>query len=426
MSLRLLAVGDVHLGRRPSRLPEELAGESRALGPAGAWQTLVDIAISENVDAVALAGDVVEGEEDFYEAYRELDAGIKRLVESGTRVAGVSGNHDVHVLPRLADQLADFTLLGRGGAWQTLKLTAGGESLVLHGWSFPRDRVHASPLEGVRLRTEYGVNLGLLHCDRDRPGSIYAPVASSELAAAGLDGWLLGHIHLPDPLDAANPAGYLGCISGMDPGEADDHGPWLLTVERGRIQSFKQWVIAPLRWETLELDLSALGEPDEARALLLERIRERDGDIGNKKRPPRAVGLRVRLVGRTGFGRRVQELFRDETGEIIFDATSGRRYFIERVVLDTRPVLPLEELARRDDPPGLLARRLCLLEHPQGKAARELVASARRRLERLRSEARWRALHGAPLDDASTSAWLQSAGIRLLEAMLAQQGNERQ
>ena len=65
-----------------------------------------------------LAGDVVEQEDDFYEAYGDLRRGVDRLAAAGVPVLGVSGNHDVQVLPRLADAVPGFRLLGRGGAWE--------------------------------------------------------------------------------------------------------------------------------------------------------------------------------------------------------------------------------------------------------------------------------------------------------------------
>lgn len=422
MPFRLLAVGDLHLGRKPSRLPDELVSEARDLGPAGAWRRLVDRAIEAGVDAVALAGDVVEREDDYYEAYRELKRGVERLASAGVRVVGVAGNHDVNVLPRLADQLPDFRLIGRGGEWETLRLETGGETVTLHGWSFRQEQVWQSPLEGVGFERGAGLDLGLLHCDRDMPGSRYAPVMSRELEAAGLDGWLLGHIHAPDALSVENPSGYLGCVSGMDPGEPGDRGPWLVTVEGGRIRDLEQWVLAPLRWESLELDLTDLAEPENARSELTRKLRERDEVIAALALPPRAVGIRLRLTGRTRLGRAVEALFQRELHTLIYDGVAGTGYFVERCLTDTRPVIALADLAKQDDPPGLLARRLCLLNDPESDDAKRLIRDARERLEEQRRDSRWQALDPEPLDDAAVIDWLRRSGARLLEDMLEQQG----
>jgi DNA repair exonuclease SbcCD nuclease subunit len=421
MPFRLLAVGDMHLGRRPSRLPEELTGQSRELGPAGAWARVVEEAIEAGVDAVALAGDVVEGETDFFEAYRELYQGVDRLTAAGIRVLGVVGNHDVAVLPRLAEQIKAFELLGRGGQWQAAQLEANGEAVTLWGWSFPRARVMESPLAGAQFDRGPSVNIGVLHCDREQAGSPYAPVSNRELDAAGLDGWLLGHIHQPDALNVRQPSGYLGSATGMDPGEHGARGPWLVTVDGGRIQAVEQWVLAPLRWERLGLDIEGMAEPEEARGLVLDRLRDLDTAVAAARQPADAVGLRVRFTGCTRLGEAVVALFSEQDREHLDDGQGGTRYFIERLENATRPEIPIDELAGRSDPAGLLARRLLLLERPVDDTERRaLVTEAHGKLEARAREERWSGLHAQPPDDEATAEWLQRSGMRLLERLLAQ------
>jgi len=423
MPLKLLAVGDIHLGRRPARLPHELAGDARALGPAGAWRRVVARAIAEGVDAVALAGDVVEREDDFYEAYRELRAGVEELAAAGIRVLGVAGNHDVHVLPRLADQLDDFDLVGRDGKWETRTLEAGGEQATLHGWSFREARVPTSPVAEHDFQRGPGANLGLLHCDLDQRGSPYAPVMANELRDTGLDAWLLGHIHVPHALSVTRPVGYLGSLTGLDPGEPGDHGPWLITFEGGRVQGIDPWVLAPLRWEPLKLDLAELDEAESARARLLEKLREHDRTLAGLAEAPRAVGLRLRVTGRTDLGTEATRLLENDLGQLLHEGeTTGAHYFIEKVIAETRPEIPLHKLAERNDPPGLLAQRLLRLETPHSEEARGLIADGKKRLEQLRRESRWQALDPQPLEDDEVVDWLWRSGTRMLEDLLAQQG----
>ena len=81
--MKILAVGDIHLGRTPSRLPAELAGRSRRYGPAAAWERTVAAAMQAKVQAVLLAGDVVDREDDFFEAYRETGAGRRTTCRGG-------------------------------------------------------------------------------------------------------------------------------------------------------------------------------------------------------------------------------------------------------------------------------------------------------------------------------------------------------
>lgn len=421
--LKLLAVGDLHLGRRPSRLPEVFSSRAGELGPAAAWRRVVKAAIAHGVDAVALAGDLVEREDDFYEAYRALYDGVTDLAAAGIRVLGVAGNHDVRVLPRLADQISDFYLLGRNGKWESVDLRTDGEHLTLWGWSFPQREARRSPLEGVRFERPDGPSLGLLHCDRDQMDSPYAPVASRELEAAGLDGWLLGHIHVPDELEAPYPTGYLGSVTGMDPGESGSRGPWLVTVEQGRVASVEQWVLAPLRWERLSLNLTGIEEPVTVQDLLLEELRSLDRKLAKRHQPPEAVGLRLRLIGRTRFGEDAEAALGEELRELVPLGGSEIHYFIERLILDTRPEISLQELATRDDPPGLLARRLqCLEGAADNDQRRALIAEGRERLRARVRDARWQALGAQELDDKAVADWLCQAATRLLERMLAQRG----
>ena len=429
MSLKILAVGDIHLGRRPTRLPSNgeapLGERARELGPAEAWKRVVQTAVEEKVNAVLLAGDVVDQGLYYFEAYRELRAGVERLVSADIRILGVAGNHDVNVLPKLATQLQHFELLGGNGQWQKTELEAEGERLTLWGWSFPQEKVTTSPLEGVEFQTPQGPNLGLLHCDLDQRESPYAPVARRELEATNLDGWLLGHIHRPDKLSAPNPLGYLGSLTGLHPGETGTHGPWLISVQDGRIQEMEQWVLAPLRWEPLEVDISGILEAEEARERLLESLRKLDKKVAQAKQPPEAVGLRVDFTGRSSFGTAATKVLSEEDRAHIYHGTRETHYFIEQLENKVLPEIPLQELAKRSDPPGLLAQRLLLLNEPQeNPERRKLLAEAQQKLAERSRKPQWERLQKPPPDEEQTAAWLHRSGIRLLEELLAQQAQQ--
>lgn len=429
--MKLLAVGDLHLGRRPSRLPGELAGGDQAarLGPAEAWRRLVDAALDERVDALVLAGDVVQGENDFFEAYHHLGQGVERLSKAGIPVLGVAGNHDVRVLPRLKREVAGFELLGAGGQWEKRELMSRDERLTLWGWSFPSDQCFDSPLTGRAFDRGSGVNLGLLHADRDQSTSPYAPVSSLDLERAGLDGWLLGHIHQPDPLSAERPIGYLGSVTGSNPGEPGPRGPWLWTLAAGRVEKIEQWVLAPLRWEGLKVSMEGVDEPGEIDNRLLQAVRALDDKIVRGRWQPGAVGLRVRFTGRSRLGTAAVERHSHEDRANVFTGSRGTVYFVERVLNQTRPEIPLEELAQDLDPVGLLARRLLLLAgdsaHPGRRA---MIKEARASLDPFANDSRWSGLerpepNRPKLEDEEIADYLNRAGLQMLEMLLAQKGN---
>ena len=419
--MKILAIGDMHLGRTPSRLPPDLAGRAKDFGPAEAWRRAVDTALESGVRAVLLAGDVVEREDDFFEAYRRLSEGVERLTAQGVEVIGVAGNHDVKVLPRLAGQIPGFRLLGAGGKWQSHRIAEDGEALNVWGWSFPQEKVFESPLPAGPFDRKPGINLGLLHCDRDSGSSPYAPVSSLDFERAGLDGWLLGHIHKPDGLTAHSLNGYLGSLTGMDPGEPGSHGPWLITVAGGRIIETAQVPLAPLRWETLAVDLSGIGAAVEAKDRLLAEIRKLDEEISAAAAVPDAVGLRVVFTGRSRFGTAADGEFSADDREVVYRGSVNRHYFVESIRAHTRPEIDLRKLAERTDPPGLLARRLLWLDEPEGHVDRDrLVVVARERLHGVAGDSVWSGLNDGSAVETDPVEQLQEAGFRALEKLLAQ------
>ncbi len=420
--MKLLAVGDIHLGRLPTRIPKDFALAHSELGPAAAWRSTVDLAIREQSSAVLLAGDVVESERDFFEGFRELKAGVAKLTEAGIDVVAVAGNHDVEVLPRLANTLgkdSGFTLLGEGGVWQSHRIDDGASQVRIWGWSFPQRTVRTSPLSDAQFDRNAGIELGLLHCDLGQTKSAYAPVTRAELAQCGLDGWLLGHIHAPHALTTENPVGYLGCLSGMDPGEPGAHGPWLIELGEGRIREIRQVPIAPLRWEGLRIDLNALEDSGDLEQVLIAKAKHLDDALSAHGAAPKAIGLRVKFVGRPAHECALADC---KTG--VHFPIGNRHYFVEHIEAELLPEVSLEELAKREDPLGLLASRLLLLDRPASDLDRRaLIESASKHFtEQLQNRA-WRELE-SNADRCSEEAvieQLRTAGTSALLKLFAQQ-----
>lgn len=426
--MQLLAVGDLHLGRLPARLPAQIGSrqDARSLGPSAALARLVDEAIRQHIDAVAFAGDVVEQDDDFFEAYAELRRAVERLTEAGIDVVGVAGNHDVQVLPQLAREVPGFRLLGAEGVWEAIDLVgADGTEVRLFGWSFPRPRVTENPLANAGFERGGRPAIGLLHCDRDQPGSYHAPVTARELAATGLDAWLLGHIHKPDALSAEQPSGYLGSVTALRASEVGTRGPWLYDIGAGGVRAIAQWPLAPLRWEALDVDLTGIEAATDARTRILGAANALADTLATARLHPEVLGLRLRLHGRTALRRQVAGMLGDQELDDL-PLAGGIHGFVGRWRLETRPELDLEALARRPDPVGLLAQRLLWLDSdaddPQGRA---LLERAREQLGRAHREPAWSRLDlPAEPDTAQVKDWLRRGALDSLDALLAQHDRE--
>lgn len=424
---RLLFVGDVHLGRRPGGLPSDLDEHgltAAELTPAAAWRNVVEYALREKVDAVVLAGDVVESENARFEAFGPLDREVRRLVQAGIDVIAVTGNHDVEALPRLARLLPEFRLLGAAGRWELLTVKRGDLPVAhLLGWSFPEDLVETSPLADTELPTlpEDGLpRIGVLHCDLDAAGSRYAPVTRTELDRAGVDGWLLGHIHVPSDLAGGRPVGYLGSLVGLDPTETGQHGPWLVRVDADGALNAKQLPLAPLRWASEEVAVGELLEPEQLHSAFHRAFETiHDSVTAQPNNKTLAVGCRFTLTGTPAIHRALADRLRTADLATYSCALDDVVYFVNKIVDRSRPRLNLEEIAGADTPPGLLARRLLQLQG-DGDSAAELVRKTRARLVADSDDPRWSYLDRPVLDDAQVRELLVDAGMRALEDLLEQ------
>ncbi|MFT5288369.1 MAG: exonuclease SbcD [Planctomycetota bacterium] len=423
-SARLLFVGDVHLGRSPGGLPADV--EPTPFGPRAALANLVEKALDESYDAVLFAGDVVDTARDFFEAYAPLTDAARRLLTAGIEVICVSGNHDVQVLPRLVKEVPGVRLLGAGGTWETHIVQRDGQPVArILGWSFPRPRVTMSPLgnfdASILAGGPVGVpTIGLLHADLDASKSHYAPVARRELeAVAGVDAWMLGHIHAPSKLTGvARPIGYLGSLSALDPGAPGRRGPWELNWDRSGL-SLVQLVSSALRFERVDLDVSPAQDADGLEELLARAVRETSERVQEDGGEARLIGVRVRLVGRSHLARLERDRVREEALRGLGGAGENGAY-LEAIIDEALPAVDLERLARYADPLGLVARRVLSLQANDGEGRR----LAKRALPELRSRAEHATftthLGAFDLDEEGARLVLLEAGRQILDALVAQ------
>ena len=421
-NFKLLCTGDVHLGRRPSRVPVDEDG----LSVQWVWDRFVEAALNQEVDAVVLTGDLVDSENQMYEAYGALERGVQRLLDGDIDIVAVAGNHDHDAFPRLVRGLnADgLHLLGAGGTWEAVEIAARtGTSVRFVGWSFPQATVHTSPLDDLKIAETDAPTIGVLHCEAGSGEGQYAPVRRDALTRAPVDAWLLGHIHAPtDHREAGQLQLYPGSLQPLDPGEPGPHGPWRVDVGPTAVAA-TQRPLASLRYNPVSLSVTDLDTAEDIEAHIFQTVRE---DLAARVAPGLAhVAYRLVVEGRTQLHREIEALTSQmrETLQVAVDGTTAT---IEEVALQTRPDYDLEALARSNDPPGVLARVLLRLERGDlhdddvqtllrraSKAAATVHASSR--YEPLRHDS---ATREPPARDDLRSL-LYTQGLLLLDALHA-------
>lgn len=427
--MKILCTADVHIGRRPSRLPERV--DAARLSCARAWDALVERAIEEQVDLLLVAGDLVDEKNRYYEAAGPVEAGVNALAKAGIPLLAVSGNHDHDSLAWLASRFDDdqFRLLGHGGRWERHTIVADGRP-VLHvdGWSFPASAVLDDPLDDYPTQQSDDVPvLGMIHGDLDQPGSRYAPLSSARLSALPVTFWLLGHVHAARLQSKGDVpwALYPGSPQAMDPGESGVHGPWLLEVDAGGRFSARPIPLSRVRYETVEVNLEGAKEEGEAHQRVNAAVQDATAAVEAEAGPLEYLSLRLRLTGRTplhtdlvhyGWETSLDE-FKSKRGQI--------EAVVERVQVATRPALDFEALAEGRHAPALLARLIRSLElgtmAPDEEA---LLRDAVARVEEVSRLSPYQPLHReeveAVIAEERVRAILREQAMLLLDTLLAE------
>lgn len=424
-AVRVLCAGDLHIGRRSSRLPETYSGPEHS--SAAAWDAVVDAALSERVDVVALSGDLVDRDNRYFEAIGPLERGLRRLAGQGIEAFAVSGNHDFDVLPELADalDLDGFHLLGRAGQWERRTVLRGSEP-VLHidGWSFPRQDVLGCALDSYDFSPDGLPVLGLLHADLDQPRSQYGPVMLADLRRRQVALWLLGHIHGQAILveDGRPVVMYPGTPQAMDPGEPGLHGVVVADIDSsGRVET-RRLALSSVCYLSLDVDVTGVENDEQVRSLIVSALRDALARDEHRYDRLACLSCRLTLIGRTPLHGDLRHIVQDATEDLSLMGLGGTEAIVERIEIETRPAIDLDALSRRNDPPGEVARVIQALE--SGEAASkysDLMTGATRTLRSIHDANRFSgiAMDGEPGQDDAQRLLLAEAW-NLLDGLVAQ------
>ncbi|MGH2560494.1 MAG: metallophosphoesterase family protein [Thermomicrobiales bacterium] len=424
--MRVLCTGDIHIGRRASRIPPALDG--RHFSCASAWEAVVNAAIEHDVDLVAVSGDVVDRENRFFEAYGPLENGLRRLAAAGIAVFAVTGNHDFDVLPRLAESTAGngLRLLGRGGRWETETVRRNGRpALHILGWSFPQEHVGSHPLADLPTLPTDGVPiLAMLHADLDQPDSRYCPVPLAELRRHDAGLWLLGHIHVPRLFEGDGPPVlYPGSPLAMDPGETGVHGVWIVELTTGGVVAPRLVPVSPVRYVEVSLDLTGVADKQAFDLKLAECLRTTLHDELARPDcgPLECLSCRITLTGHTPVHRLLPGWVRTAPDDLM-PAAGRATACIDTIEIATRPAIDLQRIATVTDPPGEIARLLLALDQDEPPAPYDvLVTRTTQRLRDLYHSATYGELASDAVPDATAAIHhLRQQGWLLLSTLVAQ------
>ncbi|MFA7559407.1 MAG: metallophosphoesterase [Sphaerochaeta sp.] len=342
--MKLLISADIHMGRKPS------VGSLIDVSGHSAWKKLVSTAIEHRVDALILAGDVVDKNDLWFSVYGHILEGLKQLDSEGIRVFGVAGNHDATLFSQLARELSSLTIIGNGGNWERVDF----HGIELVGWSFPQSSVKENPFESFVPKKSSKLSVGILHTDVGSQASSYAPTQLSDYQHSDVDVWMLGHIHKPGQLgDQA--VYYCGSPYPLDRSETGSHGAYLLTSESLiEWEEIRHLQIAPYRFEELEVDLSDCADTAAIETQITQAFHTEFDEFEED------VFVRLTVTGRIDQRLLEDNLFGDEERYIEFlTLQKGGILYVDRIYTNaTTPPLDIDEIAKGSGPAALLAQQI--------------------------------------------------------------------
>ena len=272
--LRLLHTADVHLGARHDDLGEAAAAQRER--QFAAFKATVDLAISEKVDILLIAGDLFDSNTQPRRSVERVAGELKRLVAARVRTVIIPGTHDcydrasiyrAYDLAALAGSEADDDLV--------TVLTPSVPSIHLSACDatvqatiFPTKRAPYSPLRDLRIAEQpaAGWNIGMVHGSisiPDRTDRDEVVVTKEEIAATGLDYLALGHWHSAQQGRAGTTAyAYSGA---PEPVAVNQDGAGkVLLVELDEAAGTKkvritERTVGKTRFDKLDLDVATIG-----------------------------------------------------------------------------------------------------------------------------------------------------------------------
>lgn len=297
-----------------------------------AFDNLVSLTIDEGCRFLVLAGDIFDGDLRNFQTGLYFMEGMHRLDEAGVSVFMVLGNHDS--ANRFANKLS---LSGNVHVFPKNRATTHvleDVGVAIHGRSFPRPDVSEDLAREYPVAAQALFNIGVLHtacAGSEGHHARYAPCTPEQLANHGYDYWALGHVHAHAVLNEYPHIVYPGNLQGRHPRETGAKGAVLVRVEDGKVVNLEHRGLDAVRWSSLSIDVSEVGEHQE----LLGYIRSHIADSAEQAEG-RPIALRLTLTGTTPLHSRLileQAGLREDVETLL--ATLAHDVWLEKLRLET-------------------------------------------------------------------------------------------
>ena len=301
-SFRFIHCSDLHIDspfKGLRSVQPELAERLRA-STFQAFQNIVDLAITEKVDAVIIAGDIYDGADKSLQAQLKFKQGLTELSRAGIPSYIAHGNHDPLDSRFAKLEWPDRVTVFSGNEVERQPLQREGKPLAqIYGISYPtRDVKENLALQFKKVPAE-GFAIGVLHANvgSNPDHGDYAPCSTEDLVAGKMDYWALGHIHNHQILRESDPAiVYSGNTQARHKNETGIKGCCLVTLHEKSPPEIQFVPTDTIRFVSDALDLSQAQSLDQ----VIQSIQSRCQTLSSEADGRDAI-IHLTLTGRTAM-----------------------------------------------------------------------------------------------------------------------------
>lgn len=235
--MRLMHFADLHLDSPFSGLQKSYPQIQQALirSPYRAFEEGITYAITQEVDAVVIAGDVYDTQKQTIYAQYTFNQQMKRLEEAGIPVILCHGNHDYLNSQRRLQQYPENVYVFDEETVGYVDITCQDQTTCrFYGFSYWNKWIDSNkslefPINPRETTYTVGIYHGALIGSEEEAGQ-YAPFKLEDLKERRYDYWALGHIHAGNRLSEAPLIQYAGSIQGRNRLEIGPKGAYLVTL----------------------------------------------------------------------------------------------------------------------------------------------------------------------------------------------------
>lgn len=424
--MHILCASNLRLGRRISGVPDHLNLDPARLSTSAVWNQIVDVAASQDVDAVLLAGNVIDRENREFEPLGPLERGLATLEQHGIPVVAVAGQHDFDTLPAAAKRLGETIEVLDDSSWDQMTIddvtVLGRSAADAAGWS---------NLPGAMPGDIDATTIGMLPASLTgdhTPEAVFQPVSVHALTDTDVRLWLLGGQREPDLIEQSGTIMIEpGATCPLAPIETGPFGAWIVDTETPA--DSQHLALSPIRFESVDIDVTGINTLGEIENRVVGSLHETlsrcigDDPLGQLLCVPCVITL-------TGVTRHAPELpeLMSELATTLDIQHDGVVVAITNVQIDARPDIELPPLLGRPDPVGELARLLTWLDGGEVERPEAHAALLQRTVTRLQGVHRARVFATVASDPEPDTDMardvLRRESWNVLDALIRQRGVE--